>query len=190
MDDEHLIEHPVASRVVHQGRFITFRIDTIRDPDGGEHVREVVDHPGAVAILPLDGEQLFMVRQYRTPAGRILLEIPAGTLDRRPDGSIEPPEEAAPRELGEETGYRARAWRRLGTFWTAPGFASEAMTLFLATGLEPLDGYTGPEPDERLDLVSMPWQEALTMAERGEIQDAKSLVGIFWLARLAARGAL
>src|SRR3990170_410278 len=131
-----------------------------------------------------------LVRQFRSPAGRALLEIPAGTLDRRPDGSIEPPDEAAPRELAEETGHRAARWRRLGTFWTAPGFASEAMTLYLATELTAIDGYDGPEPDERLDLVRLPWREALALAETGRIEDAKSLVGIFWLARLAERGNL
>src|SRR5918997_7110899 len=99
MSDHHLREEVVRRRVIHEGRFITFRIDTIRDPDGGEHTREIVDHPGAVAILPLDGDDLLLVRQWRLAAGRAMLELPAGTLDRRPDGSIEPPDEAAPREL-------------------------------------------------------------------------------------------
>ncbi|TAM77564.1 MAG: NUDIX hydrolase [Chloroflexota bacterium] len=187
VSDERLVEETIARRVVHAGRYIRFEVDTIRDPDGGVHEREIVDHPGAVAILPLDGDDLLMVRQYRTAAGRILLEIPAGTLDRRADGSIEPPEEAGPRELGEETGFVAATWRRLGSFWTAPGFASERMTLYLATELSPLPDYRGPEPDERLDLVRLPWVEALGRAERGEIEDAKSLVGLFWLARLRER---
>jgi ADP-ribose pyrophosphatase len=188
--DDHLRETTVVRRVVHEGRFITFRVDTIEDADGGRHEREVVDHPGAVAIVAVDGDDLLLVRQYRSPAGRVLLEIPAGTLDRAPDGSIEDPALAAPRELAEETGHRARTWRRLGTFWTAPGFASEAMTLYVARDLEAIAGYGGPEPDERLDLVRMPWREALAMAETGGIEDAKSLVGIFWLARLAESGAL
>jgi ADP-ribose pyrophosphatase len=190
ISDDHLRETTVEQRVVHRGRFITFRVDTVEDAGGGRHQREVVDHPGAVAVIPLDGEDLLLVRQYRSPAGRALLEIPAGTLDRHPDGSIEPPDEAAPRELAEETGHRAARWRRLGTFWTAPGFASEAMTLYLATELTAIDGYDGPEPDERLDLVRLPWREALALAETGRIEDAKSLVGIFWLARLAERGNL
>lgn len=190
MSDDHLRETTVEQRIVHRGRYITFRVDTVEDAGGGRHQREVVDHPGAVAVIPLDGEDLLLVRQFRSPAGRALLEIPAGTLDRRPDGSIEPPDEAAPRELAEETGHRAARWRRLGTFWTAPGFASEAMTLYLATELTAIDGYDGPEPDERLDLVRIPWREALALAETGRIEDAKSLVGIFWLARLAERGDL
>jgi ADP-ribose diphosphatase len=188
--DDRLLEETTARRVIYAGRYITFRLDTLRDPEGGLHDREVVDHPGAVAILPLDGEDLLMVRQFRAAAGRILLEIPAGTLDRRPDGTIEPPDEAAPRELIEETGFQAGRWRRLAAFWTAPGFASELMTLYLATELSPVADYAGPEPDERLDLIRLPWRAALARAERGEVQDAKSLLGILWLARLAAEGAL
>lgn len=188
MADERLLETTVASRTVHEGRFITFRVDTVEDAAGARHQREVVDHPGAVAIVALDGDDLLLVRQYRSPAGRVLREIPAGTLDRLADGGIEDPDQAAPRELAEETGYRARDWRRLGTFWTAPGFASEAMTLYLARDLEALDAYAGPEPDERLDLERMSWPDAVALAEAGGIEDAKSLVGIFWVARLIAAG--
>jgi ADP-ribose pyrophosphatase len=184
LDDAALIETTIARRTVHAGRFIRFRVDTIRGPDGRQHQREIVDHPGAVAIVPLDGSDLLLVRQYRTAAQRVLLEIPAGTLDRRVDGAIEPPDEAAPRELAEETGYTAGTWRRLGRFWTAPGFASEAMTLYLATDLQPVEDYAGPEEDEHLRLVRLPWPTALAQAEAGEIEDAKTLIGIFWLARL------
>jgi ADP-ribose pyrophosphatase len=187
---EHLTETTVGRRVVHEGRFITFRIDTIHDPDGRPHTREIVEHPGAAAILPLDGDDLLLVRQYRTPAGEALLEIPAGTLDRAPDGTTESPDVCAARELAEETGHSAMDWRKLGRFWTAPGFATEEMHLYLARGLTPVDAYEGPEPDERLDLVRLPWREAAELAEGGEIRDAKSLVGIFWLERLSARGEL
>src|SRR5215210_7720942 len=120
---EHLQETTVDQRVVHKGRFITFRVDTIEDPDGGRHQREIVDHPGAVAVLPLDGDELLLVRQFRLAARRALLEIPAGTLDRAEDGTLEEPDVCAPRELAEETGHRAADWWKLGRFWTAPGFA-------------------------------------------------------------------
>ena len=159
--DAALRETTIARRTVHAGRFIRFRVDTVRGPDGRQHQREIVDHPGAVAIVPLDGTDLLLVRQFRSAAQRVLLEIPAGTLDRRTDGTIEPPEEAAPRELAEETGYEAGTWRRVGHFWTAPGFASEAMTLYLATDLRPVRDYGGPEEDEHLQLIRLPWQTAL-----------------------------
>jgi ADP-ribose pyrophosphatase len=121
---------------------------------------------------------------------KVILEIPAGTLDRLPDGSIEDPTLAAPRELGEETGHRAGTWRLLGRFWTAPGFTEERMHLYLATDLEPLAEYRGPDIDEYLDLVRLPWREAVAMAEAGEIEDAKTLLGLLWLARLADAGEL
>ena len=97
------------------------------------------------------------------------------------------PDLAAPRELEEETGYRAGTWRKLAEFWTVPGFATELMHLYLATDLRPAHGdRLGPDEDERLQLVRMPWPDAVTAAERGEICDAKSIVGLFWLARLKA----
>lgn len=181
---DRLHETIVESRVIHRGHYVTFRVDIVVDPDGGRHVRDIVDHPGAVAVVALDGDDLLLVRQYRLAAGRILLEIPAGTLDRHPDGSIEDPEVAAPRELAEEVGVRAATWQRLGLFWTAPGFASEAMTLYLATDLTPVDGYAGPEADERLEVVRMPWLKAVAAAERGEFADAKTVAGVLWVARL------
>ena len=139
-----------------------------------------------MAIVALDAEdQVLLVRQYRSPAERVLLEIPAGTLDRRDDGSVEDPEVACRRELEEETGYRAGSWRLLGRFWTAPGFTSELMHLYLAAELTAAgDDRLFPEADERLHLARLPWRDAVAAAERGEVADAKSIVGLFWLARL------
>jgi 8-oxo-dGTP pyrophosphatase MutT (NUDIX family) len=190
MDDARLQETTIASRVVHTGRYLTVRVDTIRDADGGEHTRDVIDHPGAVAVLALDGASVLMVLQYRTPAGRVMLEIPAGTLERAADQSIEDPETAGPRELGEETGYQAASWRLLGRFFTAPGFATEYMHLYLATDLTPIDGYAGPDMDERLDLVRLPWRDAVAQALRGEIEDAKTIVALLLLERMVTSGEL
>jgi ADP-ribose diphosphatase len=188
MGDERLIERVVDEQVVHEGGYLTYKVLTVADHTGARHTRQVVVHPGAVTIVAVEGGDVLMVRQYRTPATEVLLELPAGTLDRSEGGEIEDPALAAPRELGEETGYRASSWRLLGSFFTAPGFATELMHLYLATGLEPIDGYTGPEPDENLDLVRMPIAEAIEMAENGGIRDAKTLLGLFWLGRLIERG--
>jgi ADP-ribose pyrophosphatase len=188
MGDGRLLEKTNDQRVDLEGGYLTVRVDTIEDAEGRRHQRELVIHPGAVAILAVDHGDVLMVRQYRTPVGRILLEIPAGTLDRQPDGSIEDPELAAPRELGEEPGFSAASWRKIGRFFTAPGFASEDMHLYLATDLTPVPGYAGPETDERLDLRRVPWRDAVKLAEDGTIADAKSICGLFWLDRLVTRG--
>jgi len=145
-----------------------------------------VRHPGAVAVVALDDAgRLLLVRQWRQPAGRSLLEIPAGTLDRDPvTGALEDPELASRRELEEETGYRATSWEKLGTFWTAPGFASELMHLYVATDLVAAGhGRLTPDVDEVLELVRLPVDDALAAAERGDIHDAKTLIGILLLGR-------
>jgi ADP-ribose pyrophosphatase len=176
----------VDSRVLHRGRYLTFRIDTIERADGSRATREIAGHPGAVAILALDADdRVLMVRQYRLAAGQVLLEIPAGTLDVASDGTVEDPDLAAPRELEEETGMRAGSWRLLARFYTAPGFTTELMHLYLATDLRPADGHRlGPDEDEHLVLERLPWRDALAAVDRGEILDAKSIVGLLWLARL------
>jgi ADP-ribose pyrophosphatase len=192
MADEDLRETVVSSKTLHRGRVGDFRIDTVRFGDGRQSTREILGHPGAVAIVAIDAEdRVLLVRQWRTAAGGILLEIPAGTLDivDPADRTIEDPELAAPRELEEETGYRAGSWRKLGAFWTAPGFATELMHLYWATDLRPAhEDRLGPDEDERLELVRLPFDEALAAVERHEICDAKSIVGLYWVARLRAAG--
>jgi ADP-ribose pyrophosphatase len=186
-----LSETVVASRVIHEGRYLTFRVDTIERADGSRAERDVVGHPGAVAILAVDpGGEVLLVRQFRVPAGRVLLEIPAGTLDiDQSTGAVEDHALAARRELEEETGYRADTWRELASFWTAPGFATELMHLWLATDLRPADGERlGPDEDEHLRLERMPLRDAVAAVERGEIADAKSIVGLLWLDRLSGEG--
>jgi len=184
---ETLVERVELAR----GKLIHFRLDTIADADGERHLREVVVHRGGVAILALTANHaVLMVRQYRHAVGEVLLEIPAGTLDRLDDGGTESPDPAARRELAEETGYEATNWRKLGLFFTAPGFATETMHLYLARELHAIDGYGGPEADERLELEEVPLENALRLAEGGEIRDAKTLVGLFWLDRLAESGGL
>ena len=183
--DERLREVVVGTRSVHKGHYLDVRVDDILTPDGRRSTRDIVGHPGAVAIVALDpDDRVLMVRQFRLAAGRTLLEIPAGTLDRAADGTLEDPDLAARRELEEETGFRAGSWEHLGAFWTAPGFATELMHLYLARDLTPVDAdRLGPDEDENLELEHLPWRDAVTMAERGDIADAKSLVGLLRLAR-------
>jgi ADP-ribose pyrophosphatase len=190
--DDPLEEHVVASRVVHRGRYLEVRVDTIERADGTRGTRDIVGHPGAVAVLALDDDgRLLLVRQWRIPTGRGMLEIPAGTLDVH-GGVTEDPDGAARRELEEETGHRAAAWRKLAEFWTAPGFASELMHLYLATGIAGADedGRLTPDEDERLELRHATVDEALDLVERGEICDAKSILGVLWLDRLRRAGDL
>ena len=127
---------------------------------------------------------MLLVRQYRVAVGEVLLEVPAGTLDVADDGSIEDPEVAAPRELEEETGMRAGSWRHIASFYTAPGFASELMHLYLATDLRPADGERlTPDADEHLLLERMPWRDAVAAAERGDLGDGKTILAVLWYAR-------
>lgn len=190
MDESRPPEKVVSSTLIHSGSYIELRAATIEDATGQQHRREFVAHPGAVCIVALDGDELLMVRQFRTPIGAALLELPAGTLERLPGGGTEPPDGAAARELVEETGYTARRWRKLGRFFTTPGFTSEEMHLYLAQDLTPVEGYGGAPEAERVDLVRVTRREAVAMADEGDIRDAKSLLGLFWLERLASEGAL
>jgi ADP-ribose pyrophosphatase len=182
-----LTERVVESTVLHRGRYMEFRVDTIERLDGSRGTRDVVGHPGAVAVLAVDdADRLLMVRQWRVPAGRAMLEIPAGTLDVH-EGVIEDPDGAARRELEEETGHRAATWRKLAEFWTAPGFTSELMRLYLATGLTGVadgEGRLAPDEDEHLELRHVALDEALRLVETGGLTDAKSILGVLWLDRL------
>ena len=177
----------MASEVIRNGRILEFRVDEVETPDGHRSKREIAGHPGGVAIVAIDDEErVLLVRQWRHAIGRALLEIPAGTLDRDAEGKVEDHAGAAARELEEETGYRAATWRYLGSFFTAPGFTNELMHLYMATGLTAAHAdRLGPDDDERLELEALPLVDAVTMAERGEIADAKSIVGLLRVAHLA-----
>ena len=189
VDSKH--ETLVDSVEIVRGGLLVVRHDTVIGADGKPHQREVVAHRGGVAIVPLTSDlQVVLIRQYRHAVGESLLEIPAGTLDRHPNGDIEEPDEAAARELGEEIGHTAGEWLKFGRFYTTPGFTTEAMHLYLARDLRPIEGYEGPEPDESLEIEQVPVATALRLADRGEIHDGKTLVGLFWLGRwLAENGA-
>jgi ADP-ribose pyrophosphatase len=170
MQDKELREVLIKQEVMFQGRMIRLDRDTVRLPNGAETTREVVRHPGAVAVVALKDDNILLVRQYRYPIDQITLEIPAGKLDKG-----ETPLVCAERELREETGYSGKL-TFVGKFYSTPGFSDEIMHLFVATELvwNPL---TAAE-DEFLSVVAIPRHEALTMAQRSEFIDAKTILGI------------
>ena len=159
------------SQTVFDGRVFKVTVDTINE---GEltYQREVVHHPGSAVIIPVhDDGTVSLVRQYRHPAVRYLLEVPAGTLA---DG--ERPDAGAARELEEELGLIAERLEKLSEFFVSPGFLEEKMWIYLATGLS--QGKPQPDEDEVLDVVRLPIGDALEMITSGEIQDAKTIIGL------------
>ena len=172
---------PAAQRITRRtpfnGRLLRVEVDRAREPSsrggyGPEVHREVVRHPGAVAIVAVTpGREVLMVRQYRYAAGKPLLEVPAGTLE-----AGEPPSAAALRELREETGYRAANLSALGAFFSAPGFCDEVIHLFYADGLTP--GEPDPDVGEDIELVALPFEEARRRFVGGGFEDAKTLAAL------------
>jgi ADP-ribose pyrophosphatase len=159
------------SQKVYDGRVFKVTVDTVREGDL-TYQRDVVHHPGSAVIVPVhDDGTVALVRQYRHPAVRYLLEVPAGTLA---DG--ERPEAGAARELEEELGLIAERLEKLSEFFVSPGFLEEKMWVYLATGLS--EGKAQPDEDEVLDVVRMPFGDALEMITSGEIQDAKTIIGL------------
>lgn len=177
-----LKESTVGSRRIYDGRTINLRVDTVTLPDGKAATREIVEHPGAVSIVPvLEDGTVILVNQFRAPINRITLEIPAGKLEPG-----EPPEACAARELAEEIGFTAGSLVHKATFYTTPGFSDEIMYLYIATQLQPTEAH--PDEDEFLALKRIKLEVLLEIADRGEIDDAKTLVGIYTAARHVMRG--
>jgi ADP-ribose pyrophosphatase len=165
---------------VYKGQVIEL-VREVLDARGRRVVRETVRHPGSVVVVPvLDADHVLLIRQYRRAVERYLLELPAGTLAPGED-----PRRCAPRELREETGWSARRWHRLGTFFPAPGFLDERMTIYLATDLRP--GVAAPEPDEVIEPVRLSWRAAEAKIRSGAICDAKTIIGLL-LARRRLQG--
>ena len=170
---DHLNETQIGTERIFEGRAVKLDVDQVRLADGTETVREVVRHPGAVLIVGLLPDQrVVMVRQYRYCVGEPLLELPAGTLEPGED-----PLDCARRELAEETGYQSDEWTKIATFYTTPGFTDEQIHCFVGRNL--LAGGEGEaDEDERIETVLMPLSSAQTLARRGELHDAKSMVGL------------
>jgi len=169
----------LGGETVYHGRLVDVRIERFRHADGAEVSREIVHHRGAVAIVAYDAEHVWLVRQPREAVGEPdLLEIPAGRLDV--DG--EPPLAAAQRELAEEIGRGARSWEPIVVYYSGAGFTDERMHLFCATDLYPANADSGEE--ERIEIV--PWPLAELQRAIDECRDAKTLIGLLWLARRLA----
>lgn len=159
----------VSRRTVYQGKRIDLALLTVRPPDGRETLREVVRHPGAVVILPItDDGQVVFVRNVRVAIGQVLLELPAGTLDKG-----EPPADCAARELAEETGFSASRLEPLIDFHTSPGVLSERLWAFVATGLTA--GEMELDPGEQLVNELIAYDAAVRMCIDGAIHDGKTI---------------
>jgi ADP-ribose pyrophosphatase len=169
----------MARQLVHRGKKIQVFVETTTAADGSPVTRDIVVHPGAVAILPLvDAGHVCLLRNRRPNVGDTLVEIPAGTLEPG-----EAPDLAAVRELAEETGYRAATWQKLGAFYPSPGVLSERTHLYVASELTP--GTMHLEKDEELMPEVVGWSQALAWALDGTIQDAKTLIAVLlWERRL------
>jgi len=173
-----LPERTTETKTLYEGNIVTFYVNTVVLPNGRTAKREIVGTPGAVAIVPLtDDGQVRLVRQYRAGVQEFLLEIPAGTLEPG-----EHPDEAAPRELAEETGDRANAWRLLTSIYTTPGICDEVIHIYLATGLS--DGQNHLDDDEFIDVVTIPLAEAVERVHSGDIRDAKTIIGLLLAAQM------
>jgi ADP-ribose pyrophosphatase len=174
-DDAHLREDTISSQEVFRGKLLEVRCDTVRLPNGVSATREFIVHPGAVMVVPLlDDGRLVIERQYRYPLGRVLIEFPAGKLEVG-----EPVLECAIRELAEETGYRAAEWARAGVLHNAVGYSNEGIEVWFARGLTL--GEAGLDEGEFLDVALASQDELLAMTARGELTDAKTLIGLLWL---------
>ncbi len=171
----------IASEIVYEGGFFSVSRDRFRHEDGAEVEREVVRHPGAVGIVVLDGDRLWLVRQPREAIGSPdLLELPAGKLDEEGESPLD----AAKRELAEEIGKQAANWEPLGSLYTSPGFTDEEVHLFLATGISDVDERPAVHEDERIDVEVRPLGDLDAII--AETKDSTTLIGLQALrARLA-----
>lgn len=165
-------EKKISREDHYRGRIVTVHTDTVEMDDGRRSFREIVDHPGGVGIVAVDGDNnVFMVRQFRYAMDKELLEIPAGKLEKG-----EEPLDCAVRELSEETGCSAKRLVPLGTVYPSPGYTCEVLYIYLAADLT--EGENHPDEGELLSVARMPLDELCDMAERGDISDAKTVIGL------------
>ena len=174
----------LSSKTVFRGPVFSVVAQQVKEPDGVQVRRDIVQHPGSIVILAVDDSgktaRVLLERQYRHAAGDRLWELPAGSLDPG-----EEPLPAAKRELLEETGYSATKWQKALYFFVSPGFLTESMHVFLATGLK--KGQAQPEEDERIAVRFFPIQQAVQMVMSGKIMDAKTIAPLLWLEKKLSR---
>ncbi len=171
-------EKTISTKQIYQGNIISVECQTVELPDGREAPRDIVRHPGASVVIPLsDDGQLYMVKQYRKPIDSISLEIPAGKLDHGEDPMV-----CAERELKEETGLKAEHIRHLLSIHSTPGFSNEILHMYLATGLS--EGEACADEDEFITSEKIPVDLLVNMVMKGEITDAKSIIGILLAERM------
>ncbi|WP_026894086.1 NUDIX hydrolase [Clostridiisalibacter paucivorans] len=173
------IEKTMKSEKIYEGKIVNLRIDTVELPDKKYSKREIVEHPGAVAIIAVNEKnELIMVKQYRKAVEDELYEIPAGKIEIGED-----PKSCAIRELKEETGYTPENIDYILEFFTSPGFSNEKLYLFMATGLN--EGEATPDIDEYIDVVKLKIEDLLTMIEEGKILDSKTIIAILLAKKFA-----
>jgi ADP-ribose pyrophosphatase len=176
-----MVDPPLTRRIIYRGLKVDLALQQVRLRDGTVADKELVLHRGAVALVPMvDDQHVCLVRNHRYTVDQTLLEVPAGTIDPG-----EAPDQTAERELREETGYQAGRIRRIREWYVSPGVMNERMYLYLCEDLSP--GPAGHQLDEELQVVVVPWDEALAMAEDGRIEDAKSLLALMICDRLRRR---
>ncbi len=167
-----LAEETIGSQSIYSGKILSLRRDTIKIRDGKVAIREIVEHGGAVGIVPFTDEgKIILVKQFRKATNKELVEIPAGTLEIGED-----PIDCASRELEEETGYVASEMRPIISFYLAPGYSTEIMHIFRANGLRKTRQKL--EDDEALELIDVELDEAISMVRRNEIEDAKTITSL------------
>lgn len=172
MEPLELKEETVSQKTVYEGIIVNVRQDKARLTDGRVTGREVIEHPGGVAIFAIDEEdRVIMVRQFRYPVGEVVLELPAGKLEKGED-----PRDSGLRELEEETGLRPGTFQSMGCSFSSPGILEERIHLFFAKDL--VQGPSHPDDGEFLEIVRVPYPELMDMVRRGEIHDSKTLAGI------------
>lgn len=165
-------EVTISTKPIFEGRIISLQVDEVRLPNGETATREIVKHPGAVAVMALLDDKMLVVEQYRKPLGKSQVEIPAGKLD-----AGEVPLEAAKRELEEETGYRAETIRHVSSFYTSPGFADEILHLYIAEELT--KGVVHLDEDEFLECEAITLEEAERYIAENRISDAKTIMAVY-----------